>query len=184
MKEGQKICCDSKRKHVKIQILQWLLVCLNYADAHLSMYFFYHTFGSKHCVRDLGQNHRKTLFYCLISKGTEDEIIKCILYVFYRIKTEVQPRTYKPWIGNSPISVKRWWIICQLFPYCVALFQWICIGLYIVRKIRFNSMNHVGHVLKDYFNRTNPFAIENWIAMIALKKSVVLLWKSHAFLTS
>jgi len=36
------------------------------------------------------------------------------------------------------------------FPYCVALFPWIRIGLYIVGKIRFNSMNHLGHVLKDF----------------------------------
>jgi len=28
--------------------------------------------------------------------------------------------------------------------------------LYIVEKIRFNSMNHVGRVLNEYFNRTNP----------------------------
>ena len=32
----------------------------------------------------------------------------------------------------------------------------IRIGLYIVGNIRFNSMNHVGLVLNDYFNRTNP----------------------------
>ena len=44
----------------------------------------------------------------------------------------------------------------RLFPYRVALFPWIRIGLYIVRNIKFNSMNHVGHVLNDYFNRTNP----------------------------
>ena len=44
----------------------------------------------------------------------------------------------------------------RLFPYRVALFPWIRIGLYIVRKIRFNNMNQVGHVLKVYFNRTNP----------------------------
>ena len=43
----------------------------------------------------------------------------------------------------------------RLLPYRT-LFPWIRIGLYIVRKIRFNSMNHVGHVLYDYFNRTNP----------------------------
>jgi len=43
----------------------------------------------------------------------------------------------------------------RAFPYRVALFPWIRIGLYIVGKIRFNSMNHVGHVLNDYFNRTN-----------------------------
>ena len=44
----------------------------------------------------------------------------------------------------------------RLFPYRVALFPWIRIGLYIVGKIRFNSMNDVGHVLSDYFNQTNP----------------------------
>ena len=44
----------------------------------------------------------------------------------------------------------------RLFPYRVALFPWIRIGLYIVGNIKFNSMNHVGHVLNDYFNRTNP----------------------------
>jgi len=44
----------------------------------------------------------------------------------------------------------------RAFPYHVALFPWIHIGLYIVGKIRFNSMNLVGHVLNDYFNRTNP----------------------------
>ena len=142
MKDGQKICGDSKRKHVKMQILQWLLVCLNYADAHLSMYFFYHTFGSKHCVRDLGQNHRKTLFYCLISKGTEDEIIKCILFVFYRIKTEVQPRTYKPWIGNSPISVKRWRIICQLFPCISVLCRFIPMVMHFLITLRNPLMDY------------------------------------------
>jgi len=42
------------------------------------------------------------------------------------------------------------------FPYRVALFPWIHVGLYIVGTIRFNSMNHVGHVLNYYFNRTNP----------------------------
>ena len=40
----------------------------------------------------------------------------------------------------------------RAFPYIVALLPWIRIGLYIVGKIRFNSMNHVGHVLNDYFN--------------------------------
>ena len=40
-------------------------------------------------------------------------------------------------------------------PYRVALFPFL-IGLYVVGKNRFNSMNHVGHVLNDYFNRTNP----------------------------
>ena len=44
----------------------------------------------------------------------------------------------------------------RLFPYCVALFPWIRIGLYIVRKNRFNSMNHVGHILNEYFNQTSP----------------------------
>ena len=44
----------------------------------------------------------------------------------------------------------------RAFLYHVALFPWINIGLYIVGKVRFNSMNHVGHVLNDYFNRTNP----------------------------
>ena len=43
----------------------------------------------------------------------------------------------------------------RAFPYLVALFPWIRIGLYIVGTIRFNSMNHVVHVLNDYFNRTN-----------------------------
>jgi len=44
----------------------------------------------------------------------------------------------------------------RAFPYIVALLPWIRIGLYIVGKNRFNSMNHLGHVLNDYFNRTNP----------------------------
>ena len=50
------------------------------------------------------------------------------------------------------MSISRIWV----FMYCVALFPLIGIGLYTVGKIRFNSMNHVGHVLNDYFNRTNP----------------------------
>ena len=66
-------------------------------------------------------------------------------------------------IGRYSHSVDRgsW-----LFPYCFELFPWIRIGLYIVvvieiiktiiAKIRFNSMNHMGHVLKEYFNRPNP----------------------------
>jgi len=40
------------------------------------------------------------------------------------------------------------------FPYRVALFPWIRIGLFIVGTIRFNSMNLLGHVLNDYFNRS------------------------------
>ena len=44
----------------------------------------------------------------------------------------------------------------RTFPYRVALFLWIRIGLYIVGKIRFNRMNDVGQVLNYNFNRTNP----------------------------
>jgi len=44
----------------------------------------------------------------------------------------------------------------RTFPYRVALFLWIRIGLYIVGKIRFNRMNDVGQVLNYDFNRTNP----------------------------
>ena len=98
-------------------------------------------------------------------------IMSCSVYLILQ--------TYKPWMGNSPIAVKWWRIIfypaalartqyvsgdtvilligsSRLFQYRVALFPWIRIGLYIVGKIRFNSMKQVGHVLNDYFNQTNP----------------------------
>jgi len=44
----------------------------------------------------------------------------------------------------------------RAFPYRVALFPWIRIGLYVVGNVRFNNMNYVGHVSNEYFNRTNP----------------------------
>ena len=74
-------------------------------------------------------------------------------------------------IGNSPISAKR--II--VYPAALARTQYVSgdtvilsIGgcthwfVYVLfcsiqsEKNRFNSTNHVGHVLNDYFNRTNP----------------------------
>ena len=107
-------------------------------------------------------------------------------------------RTYKPWIGNSPISVKRKRII--FYPAVLARTQYVsgdivilsisgsrlflCVTVscsvipmdthwfvYSRTKNRFNRMNHVGHVLNDYFNRTNP----QWsLIMITQKKHVVV----------
>jgi len=61
-------------------------------------------------------------------------------------------------IGRYSHSVdRRQSVISVKIPYRVALFPWIRIGLYIlVGKNRFNSMNHVCHVLNYYFNPTNP----------------------------
>ena len=46
----------------------------------------------------------------------------------------------------------------RVFPYRVALFLWIHIGLYIhvVGKIRFNSMNHVGARFKRLLQPNQP----------------------------
>jgi len=40
-------------------------------------------------------------------------------------------------------------VLCRVIPMDTHWFVYS-------RKIRFNSMNHVGHVLNDYFNPTNP----------------------------
>ena len=58
-------------------------------------------------------------------------------YIFFKVKVKNLAFDTSKVITNAWFSMKNY-------------------GLYIVRKIRFNSMNHVGHVLNDYFNRTNP----------------------------
>ena len=51
-------------------------------------------------------------------------------------------------------------VLCRVIPKDTHWF------VYIVRKIRFNSMNHVGHVLNNYFNRTNPQSFTCYLPLI------------------
>jgi len=48
-------------------------------------------------------------------------------------------------------------------------------SMYIVGKNRFNSMNHVGHGLNDYFNRTNPQWIRRCKIIITQKTRALLV---------
>jgi len=62
----------------------------------------------------------------------------------------------------------------RAFPYRVVLFPWIRIGLYIVGTIRFNSTNHVGHLLNDYSNQTNPQCRRRCKIIITQKKTCLI----------
>ena len=122
------------------------------------------------------KKENKDTYACILrlldacSVGTShfvSDVNKCT--IARRFKQMATTRTYKPWIGNSPVSGKtitnnifypaalaRTQYISEIqsicwstfggyfraFPYCMSLFPWIRIGLYILRKIRFNSMNH------------------------------------------
>ena len=39
---------------------------------------------------------------------------------------------------------------------CLVISMILRLFVYDSQKIRFNSMNHMGHVLNKYFNQTNP----------------------------
>jgi len=63
----------------------------------------------------------------------------------------------------------------RLFPFHVALFPWIHIGLYIVGKIKFKSMNRVGQILNNHFNQTNTQWRRRCKIMITQKTRALLV---------